>query len=770
MTFRVPRLSKKHGIFVPGVVVFAAGLALSRWLGVALLGGALVSLLLAVITVWYLHRRRAAHLRAHSLATVRDSDQRIQALFNQAAVGVVQVDAATGAFEQVNQRYANILGLPMDALRGRKFSEFIHPNDRVQHAALMHRLGLGSIREYQLELRLIRSDGAIIWIEETTSPIGLGVQGQALNLGVVQDVTERRRLEQRQRDNDERMRIVMQRLPVGLAILSDTGEIVYRNDRFVFICGYGEEHAATSGDWWALAYPDGQQRDKAFERLQQAKKKAQALDGNIEPSEYRVVCRDGTIRTVEIGGVVMEGQYLITLQDLSQRKAAEEEIRYLAFYDLLTQLPNRRLLLDRLQQALVAGARRQRCGALLMLDVDDFKTLNETRGHDQGDALLRQVAARVRDSVGATHTVGRQGGDEFVVVLEDLGTDPVQAAAMAQEVGQAILHALRQPYLLEGQECHATVSMGATIFQGLDDTVDELLRRADLAMYQAKNAGRDTLQFFDPRMQQVVRERATLEQDLRTGLAQQQFELFYQPQVEDGTISGAEGLLRWHHPIQGFVSPAAFIPLAEESGLIVPLGEWVLHAACAQLARWARQPDMAALVLAVNVSPRQFHQTQFVDQVLGALAQNGAPASRLKLELTEGLLLTDVDDTIAKMVQLKQHGVGFSLDDFGTGYSSLAYLKRLPLDQLKIDKSFVHDVLTDPNDAAIARTIVALGTSLGLRVIAEGVETEAQRMFLQDNNCHAWQGYLLSPPVPVAQFEALVRSRASLPGLADLSA
>lgn len=730
----------------------------------AVLGGVVLLLLLVVSVVWQLRWRRA-----RALAATRDSNQRIQALFNQAAVGVVQVDAVTGAFEHVNQRYANILGLPMDALRGRKFSEFIHPSDRAQHTALKHRLGLGGMQEYQLELRLIRSDGAILWVEETTSPIGLGVRGQALNLGVVQDVTERRRLEQRQRDNEERIRIVMQRLPVGLAILSEEGEILYRNDRFVFICGYREEHAATSDGWWALAYPDESQRTKAFERLQQAKMRAQALDGNIEPSEYRIVCRDGTTRTVEIGGVVMDGQYLITLQDLSQRKAAEEEIRYLAFYDLLTQLPNRRLLLDRLQQALVAGARRQRCGALLMLDVDDFKTLNETRGHDQGDALLCQVAARVRDSVGTTHTVGRQGGDEFVVVLEDLDDDPVHAAAMTQEVGQAILHALRQPYLLDGQKCHATVSMGATIFQGLNDNVDELLRRADLAMYQAKNAGRDTLQFFDPRMQQVVRERATLEQDLRTGLAQQQFELYYQPQVEDGKISGAEGLLRWHHPQQGFVSPAAFIPLAEESGLIVPLGEWVLHAACAQLALWAGQPDMAGLLLAVNVSPRQFHQPQFVTQVLQALAHSGAPAKRLKLELTEGLLLTDVDDTIAKMMQLKQHGVGFSLDDFGTGYSSLAYLKRLPLDQLKIDKSFVHDVLTDPNDAAIARTIVALGTSLGLRVIAEGVETEAQRIFLQENNCHAWQGYLLSPPVPVAQFEALVRSRASLPGLADLS-
>ena len=795
MTFPVPCLSKKHRIFVPGVVVFVVGVCLSVGIGVMLmraphslqllggmaqraatpqppllawlvmLGGGMLSLLLAVVTVWQMRRRRIAYEQARAQANALYSDQRIQALFNQAAVGVVQLDAETGAFEQVNQRYASLLGLPLHALPGRRFSEFIHPVDRAEHATLMQRLGRGEMQEYQHELRLIRSDGSIIWVEETASSIGQGLRGQSLNLGVVQDVTQRRRLEQHHRENEERLRAVLQRLPVGLAIVSEAGEIVYRNDRFVFTCGYTEADGIKVEDFWALAYPDVTQRVQASNQLQMAKLRARALDGNLVPAEYQIVCRDGNSRTVEIGGVAMDGQYLITLEDLSQRKAAEEEIRYLAFYDLLTQLPNRRLLLDRLQQALSAGARRQRSGALLMLDVDNFKTLNETRGHDQGDALLRQVATRLRNAVDGAHTVGRQGGDEFVVVLEDLGEDPVQVAALAQEVGQTILRELRQPYVLDdGLDCHATVSIGATIFQGLDDTVDELLRRADLAMYQAKKAGRDTLQFFDPRMQQVVRERATLEQDLRTGLAQQQFELFFQPQVEDGHIIGAEGLLRWRHPAQGFISPANFIPLAEESGLIVPLGEWVLRTACEQLARWSHDPAMAQMVVAVNVSPRQFYQAQFVDQVLAALALSGAPPSRLKLELTEGLLLTDIDDTIDKMVQLKQHGVGFSLDDFGTGYSSLAYLKRLPLDQLKIDQSFVRDVLTDPNDAAIAKTIVALGTSLGLRVIAEGVETEAQRAFLQDHGCHAWQGYLLSPPVPVAKFEALARTWVAQPG------
>lgn len=802
MTLRVPRLLKRQYIFVPGVAIFLAGLTLSCWLGLAtlhsqqaaadlalqqqsagvepapaftaerllpglvVLSGALASLLLATAVVWKARRRRDARWSARTLAVMRHIDQRIQALFNQAAMGVVQLDADRGVFEEVNQRYASILGAPVDALRGRKYSEFIHSEDRAQHAALMQRLGRGEIQEYQHELRLIRWDGGTIWVQETASSMGRGARGQALNLGVVQDITARRRLEQSHLDNEANIRSVMKRLPVGLAIVNDGQKIVYRNDRFVAICGYGEDVAPTSGAWWALACPDEKERVQAMERLGRSKGEAKLQAGIIAPSEFRIVCADGCTRAVEIGGVMMDGQYLITLEDLSQRKADEEKIRYLAFYDLLTQLPNRRLVIDRLQQALVAGTRRQRCGALLMLDVDDFKTLNETRGHDQGDALLRHIAARLRDCVDVAHTVGRQGSDEFVVVLEDLGDDEVQAAATAQEVGNSILRTLRQPYVLEdGEDCHATASMGVAIFQGLDQTVDEVLRRVDLALNQAKSAGRNTLEFFDPRTQQVVRERAALEQGLRTGLAQGQFELFYQPQMACGRISGAEGLLRWRHPQRGEVPPADFIPLAEATGLIVPLGEWVLHTACAQLARWAGMPGMDSLVLAVNVSPRQFHQAQFVAQVLDALQQSGAPPARLKLELTEGLLLDDIDDTIDKMVQLKQHGVGFSLDDFGTGYSSLAYLKRLPLDQLKIDKSFVRDVLTDPNDAAIAQTIVALATSLGLDVIAEGVETEAQRQFLQDNGCHAWQGYLLSPPVPVAQFEALVHAQTGLAGL-----
>ncbi len=359
--------------------------------------------------------------------------------------------------------------------------------------------------------------------------------------------------------------------------------------------------------------------------------------------------------------------------------------------------------------------------------------------------------------------MARLGGDEFVVILEDL--DSTAAAAMqAEYVAVKIQDQLRLPYLLEAREQdgnlgirhvhHCTSSIGIALFQDQSVPVDELMKRADTAMYQAKAAGRNTLRFFDPEMQATVAARAAMEVDLRKAIVDEQFLVFYQAQVDaTGRVIGAEALVRWQHPERGLISPAEFIPLAEETGLILPLGQWVLSTACAQLARWAAKPEMAHLTVAVNVSARQFSLPTLIDEVLSQVDHAGVPPGKLKLELTESLLLENAEDIIAKMLVLKSHGVGFSLDDFGTGYSSLSYLKRLPLDQLKIDQSFVRDVLSDSNDAAIARTIVALGHSLGLEVIAEGVETEAQRNFLADSGCLAYQGYLFSRPLPLAEFE-----------------
>ncbi|GAB3257403.1 EAL domain-containing protein [Chitinimonas naiadis] len=443
--------------------------------------------------------------------------------------------------------------------------------------------------------------------------------------------------------------------------------------------------------------------------------------------------------------------YVYALVDITERKMAEDEIRNLAFYDPLTNLPNRRLLMDRLRQALAKSARSDTGGALLFVDLDNFKKLNDTRGHDIGDLLLEQVAGRIASCLREGDTVARLGGDEFVVLLEDISDQSLEAADKVEAVAKKILATLNESYLLDGKPHHSTPSIGVCFFKGQAVTVDELLKQADLAMYQAKAAGRNAIRFFDPTMQAAVSAHAAMEADIREALASQQFILHYQPQVDTARrVIGAEALVRWQHPLRGMVSPASFIPLAEETGQILPLGQWVLETACLQLREWAQSPQTAHLTLAVNISARQFHDANFVEQVLSALAKSQANPGRLKLELTESLLLKDVDSVVAKMNVLMAQGVSFSLDDFGTGYSSLSYLKRLPLAQLKIDQSFVRDIFVDANDLAIVRAVVTLGQSLGLSVIAEGVETEEQRQFLEACGCHTFQGYLFGKPGPAA--------------------
>ncbi len=454
--------------------------------------------------------------------------------------------------------------------------------------------------------------------------------------------------------------------------------------------------------------------------------------------------------------------YVASFIDISARKSAEDEIRHLAFYDPLTRLPNRRLLLDRLRHAVLTGARSDSAGALLFIDLDNFKTLNDTQGHDKGDLLLESVARRLTACVREGDTVARLGGDEFVIMMEGLSVQAGDTADHARMIAQKILDVFQEPHDLGGLRYSCTASIGVSLFTRENDSVDELLKRADLAMYQAKAAGRNALRFFDPQMQAMVMSRASLEADLRDGLQHNQLVLHYQPQVNaDNRITGAEALVRWQHPSRGLISPAEFIPLAEETGLILALGHSVLESACQQLVAWSTDPATAHFTLAVNVSARQFHQDDFVEQVLAVLQVTGARAQRLKLELTESLLVSNFEEVIAKMQALRAKGVAFSLDDFGTGYSSLAYLKRMPLEQLKIDQSFVRDVLTDTNDATIAKTIITLAQSLGLGVIAEGVETKEQREFLASSGCLAYQGYFISRPLPIGTFAQFVRDQAA---------
>ena len=453
---------------------------------------------------------------------------------------------------------------------------------------------------------------------------------------------------------------------------------------------------------------------------------------------------------------------MLLLSDITEHRRNAEEIYRLAYYDPLTGLPNRRLLLDRLHQVMLASSRNGLHGALMFMDLDHFKLVNDRLGHDMGDLLLQQVSERLKSCLREGDSVARMGGEEFVLLQGALSSNGAEAANQAKVIAEKILTALAQPYHLQEQIHSGTASLGIVVFTDEQGDAEMLLKSADAAMYQAKNAGRNQARFYDPAMQAAVAARAELEQDMRQALLRHEFVLHYQLQVDKaGQPIGAEALLRWNHPRQGLLAPASFISLAEESGLVLVLSQWVLESACAQLVEWSRHVGDVLCAMAINVNTLQFANADFVAAITSALATSGANPKLFKLEVTESMLSGKMTDLVGKMNAIRALGVRFELDDFGTGYSSLSHLKRLPLDQLKMDQSFVKDVLNNDTDPAIARAIVALGHSLGLKVIAEGVETAAQHAFLADIGCDAFQGYYFGHPMPAAEFRALIGKRSA---------
>ncbi len=552
----------------------------------------------------------------------------------------------------------------------------------------------------------------------------------------------------RERDLLLHHQAILDNLAAGVITLNDHGVVESFNKGACAMFGYAADQVLGCNMAMLMPEPVRAQHNAFFQR-------EPLVPGRVvcNAREVQGLRQDGTLfpLSLTVTSISRSGQsvYLGILSDLSQRRLDEERIHQLAFYDELTGLPNRRRLLDRLRLAVVSCARSDQHGALIFLDLDHFRQINESLGPGFGDDLLIEVGQRLLDCVREDDTVAHLGGDEFMVMLEELGLGHNAAALHAEAVASKILKALSQPYSLRGRAHTSSASVGIVIFDKNSGEFEELLKMADAAMYQAKNAGRNVVRFFDPAIQALALARTKLEKDLQRGLQEQEFVLHYQVQVDAlGAPCGAEALVRWMHPVLGMVPPAQFIVLAEETGLILQLGQWVLHSACSQLVRWQDQPGLAHWVMAVNVSSLQFAQADFVACVAQAIEQSGANPLKLKLELTESMLIDDVADVIKKMCSIKALGVSFSLDDFGTGYSSLTYLKRLPMDQLKIDRSFVRDVLIDNDDAVIARTIVALGHNLGLSVIAEGVETPGQRDFLASLGCDAFQGYLFGRPVP----------------------
>jgi diguanylate cyclase (GGDEF)-like protein/PAS domain S-box-containing protein len=547
---------------------------------------------------------------------------------------------------------------------------------------------------------------------------------------------------------------IVSNMPIGFIVLDGQGQIRLANNAVLRMFGFSKDKSWAGKTLGGLL--DSDSLDEKIRTVLHSR--TNCTDFGFERSY------DGGdhsyLADISLAQMGDEQVVLFMVQDVTLRRQSEEEIHRLAFYDPLTQLPNRRLLHERLIQSMSISARSGKYGALMFIDLDNFKTLNDTQGHDVGDLLLQEVARRLTRNVREGDTVARLGGDEFVIALESLNSLAQEAASLSETIAEKIRAELSQPYQLNGFEHHSSPSIGVSLFRGHQSSLDEILKQADLAMYQAKASGRNKVCFFDPAMQAEMEYRAELEKDLRVSLRLQQLELYYQMQVdESGGIVGAEALIRWNHPQRGMVSPAQFIPLAEEVGMILPIGDWVIEQACAQLKKWEMDPAMRKIRLSVNVSARQLSQPYFVEQVKEAIEKTGIRASQLKLELTESFILNDVEEAIEKMQELRRSGVRFAMDDFGTGYSSLAYLTRLPLEQLKIDQSFVRDIARDKNSSVMVRTIINIAHNFGLEVIAEGVETDAQLAFLGQYGCTRFQGYLFGKPVPVQEFERLCRQQ-----------
>jgi diguanylate cyclase (GGDEF)-like protein/PAS domain S-box-containing protein len=679
-----------------------------------------------------------------------------RSFLEQATVGIVHA-TPEGHILRCNAEFAEIIGYPREEVRGLMLQEITPDEDGAQALTSFQKLWTGASDALSLEIRLIRKDGTLTWAKLTVSLLRDREGWPSHLLAHVEAIKDRKETmstnaavaEPVVQVKEDRYRTTFETSPDGVLIArAEDGKIVEVNPALLNILKLSREevlgHTSLELDIWA----DESDTCRIAEELHE--------NGAARDLEVRLRRRNGEVFWGQLSASYadFDGESCVIsyIRDVSAAKADEEKIRSLAFYDTLTGLPNRRLLWERLRQALISSIRSGSKHALLFVDLDGFKSLNDTLGHHIGDLLLQETGRRIASCVREVDTVARLGGDEFVIILEDLSQVAEIAAAQARTVGGKILAAIDQPFLLEGRECHTTSSMGITVFGNQSESTNEVLQQADIAMYQAKAAGRNAMFFFAPALQASVNARVALERDLRAAIRENQFALFYQPQLDRGLLTGAEALIRWNHPTRGLVSPQEFVPLAEETGLIFPMGSWVLETACTQIAAWASRKEGEHLSVAVNVSAREFRQPKFVDHVLTALDRTGANPKNLKIELSETMFGENIEDVIARMSKLRTYGIRFSLEDFGTGYSSMAYLKRLPLDQIKIDRAFVSDILKDPISAAIAQAIISFGKAMGLSVIAEGVETEEQRAFLAKLGCHSFQGYLFSHPLPLGQF------------------
>ncbi len=679
-------------------------------------------------------------------ARLRASEANYRALFENSPQMMLAIDTQDGRIHEANQAAQSLTGYERRELVGLPLLALTRAEDKDEVRANWAGLISGKLNRMRFDRWYLCKDGSAALVDVSISTLRNGSGKVSRIIASANDISARRRAEEALRDSEERLLAVIDQSPIAIGFARD-GLTLDVNKAYLQTFGYESEDELRGRPLFDQIAPQC--------RAEMADRIARRARGEAIESEYETIGlrRDGTQFPVYTNAKRLDfedGPITIAfIIDITKQKSSEEEIRRLALYDHLTGLANRQLLIDRIRRTLATSTRKSTYSALLLVDMDQFKGLNDSFGHEHGDELLKQVAARLSDVVWEGDTVARLGGDEFVVLLEDLGERKTEALARAEQVGEKVMNGLCTPYSLDGREVRLSCSIGVSMYRDPRLAAEDVIKQADIAMYQAKDAGRRAIRFFDNDMQELIDRRVLLESDLHAAIEKGQFVLNYQVQVDGSCLPiGAEALIRWPHPTRGTVAPSEFIPLAEETNLIFPIGQWVLNAACAQLEKWRGNPLTRDLILSVNVSKKQFRKADFVENVRNALAHRGVDPSRLQLELTESMLFENVEDVVATMKALRAIGVRFSLDDFGTGYSSLQYLKRLPLDELKIDQSFVRDISEDPNDLAIVRTVVAMAQSLGVEVIAEGVETREQLEMLRTCGCRRFQGYLFARPVP----------------------